>query len=161
MPSARIVDDFKGIWEENAMGCYNSCVVNAPVANVWAVLRDFHDLTWAPDVVHSVDRVGSALGTEVGARRILNGVFRETLLALDDAGHQLSYSIDDGPGPVSAANVDGYVGTVRVLPVTDRNEAFVEWSSSWEDSKGGVQEFCDPIYRALLDAMKRHFEEAQ
>jgi len=143
------------------MGCYNSCVVNAPVATVWSSLRDFHNLSWAPDVVQTVERVGDAAGTQVGARRVLNGAFHETLLALNDAERELSYSIDDGPDAVSKANVTGYIGKVRVLPVTDRNAAFVEWSSSWQDSKGGVKEFCDPIYKALLDALKKHFDAAQ
>ena len=50
-----------------------------------------------------------------------------------------------------------YVGTVRVLSITDANRAFVEWSLTWTDSHGGVAEFCDPIYRALLDRLKVHF----
>ena len=41
--------------------------------------------------------------------------------------------------------------------MTDGNATFVEWSSSWQDSKGGVTEFCDPIYKALLDSLKKHF----
>ena len=33
------------------MGCYNSCVVSAPVDRVWTALRDFHDMSWAPQVI--------------------------------------------------------------------------------------------------------------
>ena len=33
------------------MGCYNSCIVEGPVDRVWALLRNFHDLTWATGVV--------------------------------------------------------------------------------------------------------------
>ena len=51
----------------------------------------------------------------------------------------------------------GYVGTVRVSPVTDTSATFVEWSSGWESSKGGAEEFCNPIYKALLDSLKAHF----
>lgn len=139
------------------MGCYNSCVVGAPVGTVWSVLRNFHDLSWAPAVVQKVEPVGEAGPYEIGARRILNGVFHETLLALNDADRELKYSIDDGPDAVSRERVTGYVGTVRVSPVTDHDGTFVEWSSSWQDSQGGVKEFCDPIYQALLDALKHHF----
>lgn len=139
------------------MGCYNSCVVNAPVDRVWSALRNFHDLSWARGVVQKVERIGEAGGDQIGARRVLNGVFHETLLALNDADRELKYSIDDGPGPVSKDSVSGYRGRARVMPVTDLNGAFVEWSSSWEDSSGGVREFCDPIYKALLDALKTHF----
>lgn len=140
------------------MGCYNSCVVNAPADRVWSALRNFHDVSWATGVVQNVDRVGAVAGDQIGARRVLNGVFHETLLALNDSDRELKYSIDDGPDAVSKANVSGYVGRVRVMPVTDTNGTFVEWSSSWQDSKGGVREFCDPIYKALLAALQKHFE---
>lgn len=143
------------------MGCYNSCVVEAPADKVWSVLRNFHDLSWAPDVVKKVDRVGEAAAHQIGARRILNDAFHETLLALSEADRELKYSIDDGPAAVSKDRVAGYVGAIRVFPVTDRNTAFVEWSSSWQDSQGGVKEFCDPIYKALLDSLKKHFATAR
>ena len=51
--------------------------------------------------------------------KVLNGVFHETLLALDDEERTFSYSIDDGPEAVSKENVQGYIGEVRVFPVTD------------------------------------------
>jgi hypothetical protein len=143
------------------MGCYNSCVVNAPVERVWSTLRNFHDLSWASDVVQNVARVGDAAGDRVGAQRVLNGVFHETLLALDDVDRELKYSIDDGPGAVSKEHVTGCVGTVRVMPVTDGGGTFVAWSSSWQDSNGGVKEFCDPIYQALLNALRQHFDAAR
>lgn len=142
------------------MGCYNTCVVDAPVDKVWAVLRDFHELSWASDVVTKVERVGEAKGDQVGAGRILNGAFHETLIALDDTERILRYRIDDGPGPVAKGEVTDYVGRIRAFPVTDRDATFVEWSSSWKDSNGGVKEFCDPIYKTVLDALKRRFTQA-
>ena len=66
------------------MGCYNSCVVNAPVDRVWTALRDFHDMSWAPQVITSFEKVGDATGDQIGAKRLLNGVFHETLRGLDD-----------------------------------------------------------------------------
>ena len=139
------------------MGCYNSVTVDAPVDQVWQALRNFHDLSCCPDVITQLEVVGDSGGTETGAKRILNGVFHETLLTLDDEERTFSYSIDDGPEAVSKDNVQGYIGEVRVLPVTDDDSTFVLWTSRWDSSGGGVQEFCDPIYRALLGALKSHF----
>ena len=139
------------------MGCYNSIVVDAPVDRVWAALRNFHDLSWSKQVVETVDVVGEQKGDQIGAQRVLNGVFHETLLGLNDVDHSIRYSIDDGPDKVSKDNVSGYVGTVKVTPVTDNNTTYVEWTSSWETSGGGVAEFCNPIYRALLADLKAHF----
>ena len=139
------------------MSCYNSAIIPADIDQVWAKLRDFHDMSWASGVIESCEKANELPGTQIGAKRILNQAFHETLLALDDQERIVRYSIDDGPEAVARDNVSGYVGEVRVYPVTDGNQTFVLWTSSWEDSKGGVAEFCDPIYKALLDALKKHF----
>jgi hypothetical protein len=140
------------------MSCYNSIVVAAPVDEVWAALRNFHDLSWSNQVVESVEVVGEQKGDQIGAKRVLNGAFHETLRDLNDDEHTLRYSIDDGPAAVSKDNVTGYLGTVKVAPVTDNDTTYVEWSSRWEESSnGGVADFCNPIYRALLADLKAHF----
>ena len=136
------------------MSCYNSVTVNAPVDKVWQTLRNFHDMSWG-DI--QIEAVGDAGSTEIGAKRILNGAFHETLLTLDDEERTFSYSIDDGPDAVSKDNVQGYIGEVRVFPVTDDDSTFVLWTSKWDSSGGGVQDFCNPIYQALLGALKSHF----
>lgn len=136
------------------MSCLNSAVIPAPIDNVWTALRNFHDLSWAPNVVESLEKVGDARGDQVGARRVLNGAIHETLLAVDEQERFIRYSIDDGPGPLSKTNVKGYSGLVRLFPVTDDNTTLVVWTSSWTVSQGGVEEFCDPVYRALLADLK-------
>ena len=138
------------------MGCYNSTVVPASVNEVWALFQNFHDMSWAEGVITKTEPVGNAAGHEIGAKRILNDAFHETLRVLDDESRTVEYSIDDGPDAVSKENVQGYIGKVRVLPVTDDGAAFVEWSSSWTSGGEGTAEFCSPIYRALLDALKNH-----
>jgi hypothetical protein len=142
------------------MPCYNSAIVPANADDVWAALRRFHDLGWARGVITQLDVVGDVPDGQVGARRLLNEAFHETLQSLDDAGRQFTYSIDDGPGPVAADAVANYIGRVRVAPVTvaDSDATFVEWTSEYDsDDAAAVQDFCDPIYRALLSALKEHF----
>ena len=136
------------------MGCYNSTVVNASAGKVWATLRDFHNLSAFPNVVENVDVVGDVSGTQICAKGVLNGAFHETLLALDDNTRIIRYSIDDGPATLAKDCVNGYIGQVQVFPVTDGDAAFVLWTSSWDDSNGGVAEFCNPIYQALLRDLK-------
>lgn len=142
------------------MGCYNATVLAASPSVVWEAFSDFHDLSWSANVVESVTRVGDVPGAEVGAKRILNDAFHETLHEIDHENRRLKYSIDDGPGPVARDRVTGYFGEVRVLPVTvppDEDASVVVWTSDWESEEGGVQEFCDPIYKALLGDLKAHF----
>jgi len=138
--------------------CYNSAVIAAPADKVWAAIRDFHDFSWARGVVTHAEKVGAAAGTEVGAVRVINGAFRETLRSFDEQGRQFSYSIDDGPGPLATANVQRYLGTVRVLPVTLSDQTFVEWVSEYESvDDGAIGGVCNPVYRALLGALQAHF----
>lgn len=142
------------------MGCYNATVLNAAPDTVWKALRDFHDLSWSSNVVEEVTKVGDVAGTEVGAKRILNNAFHETLHVLDDDARYLKYSIDDGPGPVAKDAVSDYFGEVRVLSVTvpaDPEQSVVVWESSWSSGSEEVHDFCDPIYHALLTDLKSHF----
>ena len=137
------------------MGCYNSAVIGAPVADVWAAMREFHDLSWSANVVTSLQTDGNP--EAAGAKRKINDAFMETLLELDDHERLMRYSIDDGPGPVSKDNVAGYVGTIRVFPVTDNDTTFVLWTSTWESGGEGAAELCNPIYQALLADLQAHF----
>lgn len=140
------------------MGCYNSVVIEATPNKVWEVLKDFHDLSWAKNVVSKVEILGNKSSKEIGAKRILNDAFYETLLSVDNEARKFTYSIDDGPAVVSKDNVEGYIGEVTVFPISENNTSFVIWSSHWKSAKvDGVADFCNPIYRAILQDLKNHF----
>ncbi len=137
--------------------CYNSITVNASADKVWALLRNFHDLGWAAGVVENLEVVGDRAADQLGAKRILNGAFHETLIALNDADRSLQYRIDDGPGPVARDAVANYIGRVRVAPITADGTTFVEWSSSYDSADdAAVGNLCNPIYQALLGALQKH-----
>ena len=140
------------------MGCYNSIVINSDADKVWDVLKNFHDLSWSKNVVTKVEVVGRVSSNNIGAKRILNDAFHETLLTVDNVGRKFTYSIDDGPAVVSKENVVGYIGAVTVFPVSENNTSFVLWTSEWDSAKeSGVADFCNPIYHALLQDLKDHF----
>ena len=100
---------------------YQSVVINAPVEKVWGVLRNFHDLSWASGVVTSCTPVGDLKAVQVGARRIVNNAFHETLVELSEVDRTLKYTIDDGPSPVSKDEVKNYIGVVHAIPITDED----------------------------------------
>ena len=131
----------------------NTIEIQAQVSKVWETIRDFHDMSWAPGVITEVKKVGEKNGSEIGAQRILNDTFHETLIKLDSDRHTFSYTIDDGPDPVSSTSVQNYVGTVKLTPTGDKS--LVEWSTSFDSTRDNeVEDFCNPIYRALLSALK-------
>ncbi|MCP4127639.1 MAG: SRPBCC family protein [Gammaproteobacteria bacterium] len=132
--------------------CDNKIEIKASISKVWDTICNFHDLSWAPGVVTSLESIGDKKGDEVGAKRVLNGMFHETLTELDPNSYTFSYSIDDGPGPVAKGAVSNYIGVVK-LSESD-NGTLVDWSSSFEsENDNDVSEFCSPIYQALLAAL--------
>jgi len=139
--------------------CHNSLVVKRPIADVWSAIRDFHDFSWAPSLITSCVAVGEAKGDQLGAKRILNGAFHETLLGLDDMRYTMTYSIDDGPGPVANDSISNYVGLVQLFRITNDDSTLVQWISSYESANSAaVGELCNPIYKAALDALKASCE---
>ncbi|MEX0599382.1 MAG: SRPBCC family protein [Rhodothermales bacterium] len=140
------------------MSCYNSMVVPAPADRVWNTIKNFHDMSWAEGVIETCERVGDRPGDRLGARRILNDTFHETLQAVNEIERSFSYSIDDGPGtPVARDKVDGYYGSVQVLPISATDESLVVWASRWETGSAEIAPFCNGIYMALLNALRGHF----
>lgn len=135
---------------------HQEILINRPADVVWNAIRDFHELGWAPNVVSEVTRVGDNAGDQPGAGRVLNGVFHETLQSIDDDAMTFSYSIDDGPSPVSKDEVSNYVGRVSVE--SSGSGTRVEWNSSWEQNDEPVHDFCHGIYIALLNDMKKSLE---
>jgi NADPH:quinone reductase-like Zn-dependent oxidoreductase len=108
-----------------------STVVDVPIDEVWALLRDFngHD-RWHPAV--AVSRIEERRGSdEIGCVRDFalkqGGAIREQLLSLSDRDYSFTYCILDAPLPL-----DGYVATVRLKPVTDGNRTFWHWQSEFK-----------------------------
>lgn len=136
---------------------YQSRIIDAPIDEIWSRIRNFHDLSWAPSVVTRVEAVGDRRFDEVGARRVLNDAFHETLIELDEAAYRLEYSIDEGPSPVSSKEVSKYRGVVQLSPAPNGQGTLVEWSSSWDADSEEAVPFCSGIYGALLDELKNEF----
>ena len=131
--------------------------INAPISDVWAKLNDFHNFSWAPNVITSVDKVGDVDGSQVGAKRVLNKAFHETLVEIDNSNNSLKYSIDDGPSPVSKNDVSNYFGSINLSSSDDNTQTHVSWTSSWESNSEDAVEFCQGIYVALLDELAASF----
>jgi len=140
------------------MSCYHTAVLDAPIEDVWEKISNFHDMTWAPDVITSLELKNDLGGHEVGTTRLLNGAFLETLRDIDHQDMSFTYSIDDGPDVISKDKVAGYLGTVRLTPITLGDQTLIEWSSIYEsEAPDVVADFCNPIYVALLTAMQAYF----
>ncbi|MES0099888.1 SRPBCC family protein [Mesorhizobium sp. M0019] len=108
-----------------------STIIDAPIDEVWAILRDFngHD-RWHPAIAFSEIEGGEpvdAVGSVRHFRLADGGELREQLLALSDKDRRLSYCLLEAPLPLM-----GYVASVRLKPVTDGNATFWEWRSEFD-----------------------------
>ena len=137
-----------------------STVIDAPVEDVWRVLRDFngHD-RWHPAIATSAIEAGAPVDMVGAVRRFRladGGELREQLLSLSDEKHTLTYCLLEAPLPLM-----GYVATIRLKPVTDGARTFWEWRSAFRPPEHRREELTalvrDGVYRAGFEAIRRMF----
>lgn len=128
-----------------------STIIDAPLAAVWDILRDFngHD-RWHPAVDSS--RLESGRRTDqVGAVRnflLASGErLREQLLSLSDREHSFRYAIVDAEVPLL-----DYVAEVTLKPVTDGNRTFWSWRSRFRTPKGQERQLAELVARDVYEA---------
>jgi hypothetical protein len=128
-----------------------STVVDAPAAQVWGIVRDFNGLpNWTPFAAES--RIEhNARADQVGCIRNFRlkdgGVIRERLLALSDYDFAMSYTILESPMPV-----EDYVATLRLIPITDGDRSYVEWTAEFNCRPERERELTDQIGRNVFAA---------
>lgn len=138
-----------------------SSVINAPIEQVWAHIRDFKTLDdWHPGIRSSViedggpsDRVGCIRRMELQD----GGVIREQLLEMSDLGHHYSYAILEAPLPVA-----NYRATLRLRRISDGERTFAEWSASFDADPPEKQAEAEAliskgVFQGGFDALKQHF----
>ncbi|MCW6509414.1 SRPBCC family protein [Lichenifustis flavocetrariae] len=128
-----------------------STVVDAPVEQVWAVLRDFnlHD-KYHPAVANSQIERGLP-SDKVGCVRRFHlqdgSELRELLLTLSDADMSFSYCLLDTPVPLL-----NYVAHNRLIPITDGDRTFWHWHCRFDTPPGQEQALFEAISTDIYDA---------
>jgi hypothetical protein len=130
---------------------YVSRVIPAQPAAVWAVVRDFNALpNWTGFVAESrieqnfpPDRVGCIRNFRLKD----GGRIRERLLALSDYEMSCTYAILESP-----MGVGNYMATLRLIPVTDCDQTFAEWSAEFDAAPEREEQIAADIGRNVFDA---------
>ena len=139
-----------------------STIIEAPIEQVWSVLRDFngHD-QWHPAVAQSAIERGEQSDRVGCVRRFkLNdgSELREKLLTLSDLEQSYSYCLLDTPIPLL-----NYISHVNLYPVTDGNATFWQWKCSFGTPAGREMELQEMvatnIYEAGFEAIRSHIME--
>jgi hypothetical protein len=137
---------------------YVSSVIDAPVAKVWAKVRDFNALPrWVPAVRESRIENGEP-ADKVGCVRdfhLQNGDhLRERLLGLSDYDMFCTYSILESPMPLT-----DYIATLRLTPITDGDKTFAEWTAEFDCAPELAADLVSGIgtnvFQAGFDSLKR------
>ena len=139
---------------------YASAVISAPVSTVWALVRDFDALPrWTPFVVESRiehSRQPDQIGCIRNFRLRDGGRIREQLLALSDYDLSCTYTILESP-----MGVENYIATLRLIPITDGDHTFAEWSAEFDAAPEREDQLVASIGRdvfaAALGALKQRF----
>ena len=80
----------------------------------------------------------------------------QKLLAHSDQERSYTYDFQKHP-----FDVDNYVATIRVAPVTDGNRSFVEWWTTFDCDRDRIAHwegfFASEVFQGGLDALKAHF----
>jgi hypothetical protein len=103
---------------------------------------------------------GGAPSDQVGCVRAFylkdGGFIRERLLALSDYEFACTYSILESP-----MGVEDYIATLRLMPVTDGDRTFAEWSATFECAPEREETLVDDIGQGVFqrgfDALKQRF----
>ena len=140
---------------------YSSSVIPAPVSAVWAIVRDFNGLpNWTRFVRESrieqnmpADRIGCIRNFTLTD----GGRIRERLLGLSDYDMSCTYSILESP-----MGVENYVATLRLIPVTDGDQTFAEWTAEFDAASDREDRLAEDIERnvfaAGLSSLKTRFQ---
>lgn len=128
-----------------------STVIDAPIARVWEVIRDFnsHD-QWHAVVDKSRIEHGEP-SSRVGCVRNFTlkdgNHIREQLIGLSDSEYKSIYTILDATVPLKR-----YVATVTLKPVTDGDRTFWHWESSFETPPGQERELAKMVAEGVYEA---------
>jgi hypothetical protein len=138
---------------------YVSSVIPAAVDKVWKLVRDFNGLAkWSHLVKESHIEEGLP-SDKIGCIRNFTmhdgGNVIEQLVALSDPDHKLVYTIIKIGIPVK-----NYMSTIRLRPITDGNQTFMEWSTEFDVTEPGREQemmtfLAKDVYLASMTALKK------
>ena len=109
---------------------FASTFIEAPIVEVWKIIRNFNTLPeWHPAISSSRIEENEP-DDKIGCIRNFTfeggGTIREKLLELSDSRYSVTYSMLESQLPIEC-----YVSTLRLLPISDKNCCYVEWTAEF------------------------------
>lgn len=134
---------------------FTSSVIRAPLAEVWAKMRDFAGMKhWHADIP-SMEMIGGVRSDKVsGVRDFIfgEGQLHEQLTWLSDQDHAFRYRILKSPMPWL-----NYHAGARLYPLTDRYQTFAVWTADWtaapEDDLDLIPNVHENVFQKAFDTL--------
>lgn len=134
---------------------YISAVMDIPLAEAWAVLRDFNALPVYHPFFAKSEIEGGLPSDQIGCVRNFftheGGHIREELLTLSDREHTCCYRILEATLPVQ-----NYVAEMRLKTITEGNKTFGEWWAEYDVAPGDAES----VHQTVSDTFRFAFEGA-
>ncbi len=137
--------------------------IDAPVEQVWSIIRDFNAMpAWTDFVADSKIEEGLK-GDQVGCVRnfhLKNGAnVREQLTAFSDDSFTFSYRILESPMPI-----ENYISELTLTPVTDTNSCLCQWTADFdcaeESSDKMSKVIANHVFESALQTLSERLSEA-
>jgi hypothetical protein len=148
--------------ERDMAKSYYSTVFVQSADAVWTIVRDFNAYPVWVDGAGVSEIEGGRSGETVGAvRRVLynGGTIRQRLLGQSDVERSQTYAFaEEGALPV-----ENYRATIRVTPVVDGDQAFVEWWATFDCEPAARDErvmFFRDAFAGWLESLRRNLVKA-
>ncbi len=134
---------------------YISAVMDIPLAEAWAVLRDFNALPIYHPFFSKSEIEGGQPSDQIGCVRNFytheGGHIREELLTLSDREHVCCYRILEATLPVQ-----NYVAEMRLKTITEGNKTFGEWWAEYDVADNDAVS----VHQVVSDTFRLAFEGA-
>ena len=134
---------------------YISAVMDIPLGEAWAVLRDFNALPVYHPFFSKSEIEGGKPSDQIGCVRNFytheGGHIREELLTLSDRELVCCYRIIEATLPVQ-----NYVAEMRLKPITEGNKTFGEWWAEYDVADKDAES----VHQIVSDTFRLAFEGA-
>ncbi len=129
---------------------YASTLIDAPVEVVWAAVRDFGNMSWIPGILEC--RIEDGRDSDsVGCVRVFRvddgSDASERLLELDDSRYRYVYTFVKPAFPV-----ENYVATFELIPVTDGDRTFAQWTATFDEAPADQGKYVDIVSQNVFAA---------
>lgn len=135
-----------------------SRIIPHPIAKIWPLLRNFNGLPdWHPMIARSQIE-DDLCSDQVGAIRSFythaGDHIQETLLALDDHRHRVTYNILE-----SHMGVSQYVADIQLLPITaNPSQCLMVWTAEFDCASDRAEELARSIEWDVFQAGMKALE---